>query len=82
VIGSLVFALVVGFIARMLAPGRQKLTIGMTLILGICGSIVGGVVAAALGTGDVWELNAVGSIVAIVASVFLVTAGSRFFAKR
>ena len=32
----------------------------------------GGVVASALGTGDIWELNIVGAIVAIVAAVLLV----------
>jgi uncharacterized membrane protein YeaQ/YmgE (transglycosylase-associated protein family) len=77
VIGFLVFGLFVGFVARLIAPGRQKLSIGMTLLLGVIGSVVGGVVANALGTGDIWELNFVGAVVAIVASVFLVVVGDR-----
>lgn len=82
IIGFLVFGLFVGFVARLLVPGRQKLTLGMTLLLGIIGSIIGGVVANALGTGDVWELNFLGSIVAIVTSVFLIIVGDRAGALR
>ena len=76
-IGFLVFGLFVGFVARLLVPGRQKLGIGMTLLLGVIGSVVGGVVANAIGTGDIWELNFIGACVAIVASVFLIIVGDR-----
>ena len=76
-IGFLVFGLFVGFVARLIAPGRQKLSIGTTLLLGVIGSVVGGVVANAIGTGDIWELNFVGAVVAIVASVFLIIVGDR-----
>lgn len=76
-IGFIVFGLVVGALARLLVPGRQELSIWMTLLLGVIGSVVGGVVANALGTGDLFELNVLGSIVAIAASVVLVVIGER-----
>ncbi|MGH9085870.1 MAG: GlsB/YeaQ/YmgE family stress response membrane protein [Acidimicrobiales bacterium] len=76
-IGFVVFGLVVGILARLLVPGRQELSVGMTVLLGVVGSVVGGVVANALGTGDVFELNVIGSIVAIAASVVLVVIGER-----
>lgn len=76
-IGFIAFGLVVGVLARLLVPGRQELSLGMTVLLGMAGSIVGGVVANALGTGDIWELNIVGSLVAIAASVVLVIVGER-----
>lgn len=76
-IGFIVFGLVVGVIARLLVPGRQRLGIGMTLVLGLVGSVVGGVVANALGTGDIWELNIIGSLVAIAAAVVFITIGER-----
>ena len=83
-IGFVVFGLVVGLVARLLVPGRQHLSLGMTLLLGLVGSVVGGVIANALGTGDIFELNVIGSIVAIAAAVVLIVAGDRIgvIAKR
>lgn len=81
-IGFIVFGLVVGAFARLILPGRQDLSLGMTLLLGMVGSVVGGVVANALGTGDILELNVVGSLVAIAASVVLIVVGERTGALR
>ena len=72
IIGFLVFGLVVGAVARLIKPGRQNLSILMTLLLGVVGSIIGGVVASALGTGSIFELYILGAIVAIAAAVLLI----------
>lgn len=76
-IGFIVFGLVVGVAARLLIPGRQHLSIWMTVLLGLIGSVVGGLVANALGTGDIFELNFLGSIVAIATAVLLIVVGDR-----
>lgn len=76
-IGFVVFGLVVGMLARLLVPGRQHLGIATTLVLGLVGSVVGGLVANALGTGDVFELNFLGSVVAIVTAIALIVVGER-----
>ena len=76
-IGFIVFGLVVGVLARLLVPGRQHLSLWMTLLLGLVGSVVGGLVANALGTGDIFELNVLGSVVAIATAVVLIVAGDR-----
>ncbi len=72
IIGFLVFGLFVGAVARLIKPGKQNLSILMTLLLGVVGSLIGGVVANALGKGDIWELNILGSIVAIIAAFLLI----------
>ncbi len=71
-IGFIVFGLFVGVMARLLKPGRQNLSLLATLGLGLVGSVIGGVVASLLGTGSIWELNIIGSVVAIIAAVALV----------
>ncbi len=70
-IGFIVFGLIVGLLARLLLPGRQRIGLALTLLLGVLGSVIGGTVASALGTGDIWELNFLGAVVAVLASVGL-----------
>ncbi len=72
IIGFLVFGLVVGAVARLLKPGKQNLSLLMTLALGVVGSLVGGVVATTLRTGTFTELNVLGAIVAIVVAFLLI----------
>jgi uncharacterized membrane protein YeaQ/YmgE (transglycosylase-associated protein family) len=76
-IGFIVFGLVVGALARLLLPGEQHLSILATLLIGVAGSVVGGVIANLLGTGSIFELNILGSIVAIITAVVLVVAIDR-----
>ncbi len=38
----LVIGLIAGFLARLLVPGADPMTVGQTLLLGIVGSFVGG----------------------------------------
>jgi uncharacterized membrane protein YeaQ/YmgE (transglycosylase-associated protein family) len=71
-IGFIVFGLVVGALARLLKPGKQNLSLLATLGLGLVGSVIGGTVAWLLGTGDIWELDFLGAVVAIIAAVALV----------
>lgn len=71
-IGFIVFGGFVGVVARLLVPGRQRLGFLGTIGLGVVGSLIGGLVASFFGTGDIWELDFLGGIVAIIAAVLLV----------
>ena len=62
----------IGVIARLVMPGRQHIGVLMTLLLGVGGAIVGGIVASAIGTGDIFELNVLGTIFGIIAAVGLI----------
>lgn len=77
ILGLLIVGLIIGFLARLLLPGRQKLGLGLTLVLGVVGALIGGLVASQLGTGDIFELNVLGFVVAVVASVVLLAVGER-----
>ena len=71
-IGFVIAGLVIGALARLIKPGRQRLGIFVTLLLGLAGSVIGGVIANALGTGDIFELNVVGFVVAVISAVVLI----------
>ena len=77
IIGFIIAGLIIGALARLLIPGRQKIGLLWTLLLGVAGSLIGGVIANALGTGDIWELNVLGFCVAVAASVALLVVAER-----
>lgn len=67
------FGLVVGAIARALYPGRQPMGIGTTIMLGITGSLLGGVISwlvagmpnRPLFEGSGWIMSIVGALVVV-----------------
>lgn len=71
-IGFVVAGLIIGALARLVKPGKQNLGLLATLLLGLAGSVIGGVVANLLGTGGIFELNVLGFVLAVVASVALI----------
>ncbi len=71
-IGFLVAGLVIGALARLIKPGKQNLSILMTLVLGVVGSLIGGTIAWVIRSGDIWELNILGFIMSVVAAVLLI----------
>ena len=72
IIGFLVAGLIIGALARLFKPGKQNLSLLATLGLGVVGSLIGGIVASALGTGDIMELNVLGFVVAVIAAFLLI----------
>ncbi|AOS64480.1 GlsB/YeaQ/YmgE family stress response membrane protein [Actinoalloteichus hymeniacidonis] len=71
-IGFIVAGLIIGALARLIKPGKQNLGLLATLALGLVGSVIGGTIANLLGTGDVMELNVLGFVIAVIASVLLI----------
>ena len=74
ILGLIIIGIVIGILARLVLPGRQRIGAGMTVLLGIAGALVGGIIASALGTGDIWELNFLGTIVGIIAAAVFIGA--------
>ncbi len=72
ILGLILIGIIIGVIARLLLPGRQNIGFLMTILLGIGGALVGGIIASAIGEGDIFELNAIGTIAGIIAAVLLI----------
>jgi uncharacterized membrane protein YeaQ/YmgE (transglycosylase-associated protein family) len=47
-IGWLIVGLIAGGLARLLIPGRQAMGLLMTMLLGLAGSLIGGLISAAV----------------------------------
>jgi uncharacterized membrane protein YeaQ/YmgE (transglycosylase-associated protein family) len=74
VLGLIVIGIIIGVLARLLLPGRQPIGVGLTILLGIGGALVGGIVASAIGEGDIWELNFIGTVVGVIAAAAFIGA--------
>ena len=75
----LVFGLVVGFIARAVMPGSQKMGLLPTMLLGVVGSFIGGFIGALITDSRVLDFNTAGLIGSVIgALVALLVAGGTF----
>ena len=74
ILGLIFIGIVIGVLARLVLPGRQQIGVGMTILLGIVGALIGGIIASAIGTGDIFELNFIGTLVGIAAAAGLIGA--------
>jgi uncharacterized membrane protein YeaQ/YmgE (transglycosylase-associated protein family) len=72
ILGLILIGIVIGVIARLILPGRQSIGAFVTILLGIGGALIGGIVASAIGEGDIWELNFIGTVVGIIAAILLI----------
>jgi uncharacterized membrane protein YeaQ/YmgE (transglycosylase-associated protein family) len=69
VIAILISGFVIGGLGRLAVPGPDPMPIWLTILLGIVGSIVGGMVAlsAGLGVGGVFVLSVLAATLIVIA---------------
>ena len=77
VLAILLNGLIVGALGRLAVPGRDPMPIWLTILIGIAGSLVGGVVAIGLGFG----LGGV-FVMSVLAATLIVIAYRRIVQKR
>jgi uncharacterized membrane protein YeaQ/YmgE (transglycosylase-associated protein family) len=67
----IVFGFVVGLIARAVVPGTQPMSFPGTVLLGVAGSFVGGLVANLLAGNAALQLHAAGFIGSILGAILV-----------
>ena len=73
ILGLIVVGLIIGALARLIKPGRQRMSILATMLLGVVGAFIGGFIGGLINDStNVFELNILGFIIAVVAAVLLV----------
>ena len=72
ILGLIAVGLVIGALARLLQPGRQRMSILATMLLGVAGAVIGGLIADWLDVGSITELNFWGFVFALLCAVLLV----------
>jgi uncharacterized membrane protein YeaQ/YmgE (transglycosylase-associated protein family) len=72
ILGLIFVGLIIGALARLLKPGRQRMSILATMLLGVLGAVIGGFLASLIGAGSIFELNFLGFVFAVIAALLLV----------
>jgi len=78
IISLIVIGLIAGALARLIIPGRQNLSIPMTILLGIIGSFVGGFLGFLLFQHDAMDgffqpAGIIGSVIGAIIVLFIYT---------
>lgn len=71
IIAWIVFGLIAGVIAKLIMPGKDPGGFIITILLGIAGAVVGGLIASAFGLGGVTGFNFGSFIVAVLGAILL-----------
>ena len=83
----MVCGLIVGLVARLLLPGRQSMSLLMTMVLGLVGAVVGGLLYSLIQgapsepfslSGNAWH----GWVVAILGAVLVLWAYVTYYPRR
>lgn len=73
VIGTIIFGAVIGFLARLVLPGKQNISVIVTVILGILGALAGYYLWGAISDkGDTSGVDWIRWIISIVVAAVLV----------
>jgi uncharacterized membrane protein YeaQ/YmgE (transglycosylase-associated protein family) len=80
-IWGLLAGIIIGPLARLVLPGKQNMSLPMTIVVGAVGAILGGLIAGWLGVGETdgidWIKHAIQVGVAAVAVVVYVSMSDR-----
>ena len=84
IITMIIVGLIAGALARLIVPGRQHMSVLMTIVLGIVGSFVGGFLGYLLFHNDAQDgfLQPAGIIGSIIGSIIVLLIWSRVGGRR
>ncbi|GAA2365560.1 GlsB/YeaQ/YmgE family stress response membrane protein [Nonomuraea africana] len=69
IISAIVFGIIIGAIARLIVPGKQNMSLAMTWVVGVVGSLLGTLVAYLLGVSDTPGINWIQHVLQILFAV-------------
>lgn len=82
ILGWIIFGAIIGILARFLMPGRQNMGFMMTTLLGIVGSIIGGLITWAFRGAPQGGFDPAGIIMSILGAILVLWIYGSFAKKR
>ena len=80
ILSWIVFGLIAGALAKLIMPGNDPGGTIVTIILGIVGAVIGGIIAVQLGFGDITGFDLRSFVIAILGGIALL-AGYRLLKR-
>jgi uncharacterized membrane protein YeaQ/YmgE (transglycosylase-associated protein family) len=81
ILSWILFGLIAGALARFIMPGRDPGGFVVTILLGICGAVIGGLIGTQLGFGKVTGFDLRSMVIAVLGALVLLF-GYRIISKR
>ncbi|MGH8949990.1 MAG: GlsB/YeaQ/YmgE family stress response membrane protein [Acidimicrobiia bacterium] len=76
-IGALIGGIIIGPLARLVLPGKQNISMVMTILIGAAGALLGGLIADWVGVGDTSGIDWIKLAIQVaVAAVLVLIYGS------
>jgi uncharacterized membrane protein YeaQ/YmgE (transglycosylase-associated protein family) len=83
IISAIVVGLIIGALGRLVVPGRQDMSIWLTIGIGIVAALIGSLIASALGVGDTRGIDWIKLIIQVaLAAAGVALVASRYTAGR
>ena len=80
IISAIIVGAIIGALGRLVVPGRQNLSIVLTIVIGIVAALIGTFIANAIGVGNTKGIDWIKLIIQVVLAaigVALVSGGAR-----
>lgn len=81
IIGALFAGIIIGPLGRLVVPGKQDISLIMTIVVGAVGALVGGFVAGLLGVGDTSGIDWIKLFIQVVVAAICVVLYVKFVGK-
>jgi uncharacterized membrane protein YeaQ/YmgE (transglycosylase-associated protein family) len=82
IITAIVIGLVIGALGRLVVPGRQRIPIWLTVVIGIVAALIGTAIAGAAGVADTAGIDWIELAIQVVLAAVGVAATARLYARR
>ena len=82
ILGLIVFGTVIGLLARIVLPGKQNISLVITVVLGILGALIGYWLWGLIGEGDTRGIDWIRWFISIAAAALLVVAYGAMTGRR
>ena len=82
IIGAIIIGLIIGALGRLLAPGRQRISILVTIVVGILAALAGSWLASAMGVETTDGIDWIELLIQLVLAVIGVSIAAQLMGRR